>query len=216
MPRPADDTVISMRRRGDADPDVGSAEVPEWPPRAGTKVGLYLPEGADPDHEYLVEVDDLHRPRAAGEATEDQILAVTAPTGVVIDTGGPPTPAKLLFPGPQLGWGYDAEVVAVDPGSRPAWRLRIVCGPVPVERRDSQRVPHRAIVLIRRAGKVIPAHMLDRSDHGMRCIAGRGARIGTGEKVDIGIDVAANDIIDGAIVAWRRMTDSGLEFGLSF
>jgi hypothetical protein len=198
--------VLSTERRARearAHPDL---ERPEWPPRAGTKVALYLPDSSDPDHEYLVDVDDLH----------GSVLAVSAPAGFDTDFGESTPAVKMLFPGQRWGWGYDADLVAVDRPPAARWRLKITGGPVPVERRDSQRVPHRKIVLVRRAGKIIPAHMLDRSDHGMRCIAGRGAKIGTGEKLVVGVDPENGDIVYDAVVVWRRLLDSGLEFGLAY
>jgi len=196
----------SRRARGiAATPD--ERERPDWPPKAGTKIALYLPEAPDPEHQYLVEVDDLH----------GSILAVTAPSGVEARLEHGATPAvKILFPSRRWGWGYDAELTAIDRVPVARWHLHILRGPVPVERRDSERVAHRQIVMVKRAGKNLPAHMLDRSKHGMRCITGRGNTIDIGDVVTVEIDSAAGDVVHAAEVVWRRLALNGLEFGLAF
>ena len=182
-------------------------ERPNWPPKAGTKIALYLPEAPDPAHQYLVEVDDLH----------GSILAVTAPSGVEARLDDGATPAvKILFPGRRWSWGYDAELTEIDRLPVARWHLRIVRGPVPVERRDSERVAHREIVMVKQAGRNLPAHMLDRSEHGMRCITGRGNTVNMGDVVTVEVDVAAGDVVHGAEVVWRRLAINGLEFGLTF
>jgi hypothetical protein len=194
------------RRARDIKATPDEAERPEWPPRAGTKVALYLPDAADPEHQYLVEIDDL-----AGS-----VLSVSAPAGVDPDVERVGANVKILFPGRRWGWGYDAELVASDRVPTALWRLKITRGPVPVERRDSERVPHRQIVLVRNGGRSIPAHMLDRSTYGMRCITGKGSVIEVGQRVTVEVDAAAGDVVTEALVVWRRLATNGLEFGLSY
>lgn len=180
------------------------AERPEWPPRPGTKIALYLPDAPDPEHQYLVEVDDL----------EGTILTVTAPAGVDAELERRKPLVKLLFPGRRWGWGYDAELAASERVPTHLWRLRIQRGPVPVERRDSERVPHKKIVMLRFAGKSVPAHMLDRSTYGMRCITGRGVPVDVGNRITIEIDAKSGDVVHDALVVWRRLNVNGLEFGV--
>jgi hypothetical protein len=194
------------RRARDIQATPEDADRPEWPPRAGTKVALYLPEAPDPEHEYLVAVDDL----------QSSVLSVTAPAGVDTQFERSLPTVKILFPGRRWSWGYDANLLAIERVPTGLWRLEITRGPVPVERRDSERVPHRTIVLLKHEGKSMPAHMLDRSDHGMRCITGRGADINVGDTLVAEVDAEAGDIVRRARVVWRRLAASGLEFGLEF
>jgi hypothetical protein len=180
-------------------------ERPEWPPRHGTKVALYLPDTANPDHQYLVEVEDL----------EGMVLTVTAPAGIESEFERTKPRVKLLFPGRRWGWGYDADLAAYERAPSHLWRLKLSRGPVPVERRDSERVPHKKIVMLRIESMAVPAHMLDRSAFGMRCVTGRGANIDVGNRVTVEIDAKNGDIVTGALVVWRRLQINGLEFGLS-
>ncbi len=167
------------------------------------KIALYLPESQDPDRQHLVELDDLH----------GSLLTVRAPAGVDIEASA--QPVKVLFPGRRWGWGYDARLVATEHSPR-VWRLEIERGPVPVERRDSERVAHQQIVVVRCAGKLVPAQLLDRSRHGMRCVAGRAAAIIVGQRVVIEVDLEHGDIVRDAMVVWRRLSSNGLEFGVMF
>ncbi len=180
-------------------------ERPEWPPRHGTKVALYLPDTPNPDHQYLVEVEDL----------EGMVLTVTAPAGIEPEFERTKPLVKLLFPGQRWGWGYDADLASYERVPTHLWRLKLSRGPVPVERRDSERVPHKKIVMLRVAAMSIPAHMLDRSAFGMRCVTGRGANIDVGNRVTVEVDAKNGDIVTGALVVWRRLQINGLEFGLS-
>ncbi len=181
------------------------SERPEWPPRHGTKVALYLPDSANPDHQYLVEVEDL----------EGMVLTVTAPAGIEPDFERSKPVVKLLFPSGRWGWGYDAQLAAHERVPTHIWRLKLTRGPVPVERRDSERVPHKKIVMLRFVGKAVPAHMLDRSAGGMRCITGRGTVLDVGTRVTVEVDTTNGDIVNDALVVWSRLRINGLEIGLS-
>ncbi len=181
------------------------ADRPDWPPRPGTKIALYLPDAANPEHQYLVGIEDL----------DGSMLTVTAPAGVDPEFERTDPEVKLLLPGRRWGWGYDARLVHDERVANHLWRLRICRGPVPVERRDSERVPHKKIVMLRFSGRSVPAHMLDRSTYGMRCITGRGVPVDVGQRVTVEVDRNAGDVVTDALVVWRRLNANGLEFGLS-
>lgn len=165
------------------------------------KVAVYVSDSRDPQRQYLVELEDLDGPA----------LTVRAPAGIDVEAAG--QFVKVLFPGRRHGWGYDTRLVACEPG---LWRLAVERGPVPVERRDSERTAHRQIVVVRVDDRTVPAHLLDRSTHGMRCVAGRGAPILLGSRVTVEVDPESGDVVRGGVVVWRRLASYGLEFGVMF
>ncbi len=197
-------TETGARRARQITSSPGNSERPDWPPRPGTKIALYLPEAANPEHQYLVEVEDL----------DGSMLTLTAPAGVDAEFERTKPEVKLLFPGHRWGWGYDAELVHYERVPTYLWKLRIARGPVPVERRDSERVPHKKIVMLRFSGHSVPAHMLDRSQFGMRCITGRGVPVDVGHRVTVEVEPRSGDVITDALVVWRRLNVNGLELGL--
>lgn len=163
---------------------------------------VYLPDSARPEREFACTVIDFQ-----GEA-----LALEPSLALDGETLRQGAGLKLLFPGEAYGWGYDAVLDAIERLPSRTWRMRLTRGPVPVERREWARVATRTIVVVRSRGLVIPAHMLDRSDRGMRLIAGRAVRLDRGQRVDV--EISEDDSVSQAEVMWRRMALTGLEFGL--
>lgn len=185
-----------------ANPYDHDEERPEWPPRGGTKLAIYLPGSFD---EHSTEVVGL----------DGTTLVTAAPsgTGPDVETG---IEVKLLFPGKHWSWGYDGVLLAVERYPSALWHTRLTRGPVAVERRESLRLPQHRIVVLRPPGRMIPAHMLDRSATGMRGVAGRGVDLATDDIVEVEVDADTGDVISGARVMWRRLSPRGLEFGLYF
>ncbi len=124
--------------------------------------------------------------------------------------------AKVFFSGNATGWGYDGDIVGAENGPVTRWQIQIRKGPIEVDRRESRRVPERTIVLLKCGDAVVPAHILDRSDLGMRCISGRGAGIDIGKTVTVKTETIQGLFgVEGAVV-WRRPTPHGIEYGVCF
>ena len=175
---------------------------PAWPPALGQAVSLYLPDTDEPEREHHCTVIEL--------AGDHPVLE----PGRSLDTleAAKGTAIKLLFPGERYSWGYDAALVAIERLPSRCWRMDLTHGPVAVERRDDDRVATREIVIVRSKSAVVPAHMLDRSERGMRVATGRAARIERGQRVSV--EIGADDVVHDAEVVWKRPNSSGVEYGL--
>lgn len=174
---------------------------PAWPPRRGTRCGVYLP-GAWVEHRS--EVLDM-----AG--TE---LLITAPAGADRHLVEPGVALKLLFPSRSLPMGVDGMLLEQPRSGEVPWMLEVTGAPIAVERREHERVPCHDLVVIRVNERMIPAHRLDRSANGMRCASGRGVQLAVDDRIDV--EVGQAETVHGARVVWQRLGARGLEFGLHF
>lgn len=172
-----------------------------WPPRSGTRCTVYLPDSST---EHRSEVIDV-------SGTE---LLLTPPLGADRARVEPGAGLKLLFPGRGLPIGVDAVLLEAPRSPQVPWMLEVADGPIPVERREHERVPCHQLVVIRVGDRMIPAHMLDRSLQGMRCAAGRGVQLNVDDLIDV--EVGEHETVRGARVVWQRLGARGLEFGLHF
>lgn len=172
-----------------------------WPPRAGTRCTVYLPDSLTD-----------HRSEIVGMSGTE--LLITPPIGADRGQIAPGNGLKLLFPGRGLPIGVDAVLLETPRSPHVPWMLDVAGGPIPVERREDERVPCHQLVVIRVGDRMIPAHMLDRSLHGMRCAAGRGVQLNVDDRIDVEVD--GHDTLRDARIVWQRLAARGLEFGLHF
>ncbi|MEX5719443.1 flagellar brake protein [Geodermatophilus maliterrae] len=128
---------------------------------------------------------------------------------------------ELIWRGPEELRSVPAELVAVDKGDDPTWRVRTIGPASRGQRRAAVRAPLAVPLELKVGQAVLPGATLDLSEGGTRCLlagdSGKQPDIEAGKVVPVTLDLDGNRLaVDAEVVRRHAREDERTELSLRF